>query len=98
MELLFFVVGTNILYLKLYLVLLEDVVLDGINDVKASFALDVSGGSALSEGDAIDYVAGFRIDQFQLDMLLLSSYHLAGAIIINVCGTEYWLLVAGTER
>ena len=52
------IIGSDVFYLQLYLVVLEDVVLQRIDDIEASLAFDVPHGGALPEGDAIDNVAG----------------------------------------
>ena len=49
-NLLSLIVRTDIFYLELYLVLLEDIVFDGVNNVETAAALDVAGCCTLSEG------------------------------------------------
>ena len=44
---------SDVFYLQLNAIVLEDVVFDGIGNVETSLRLDVSGRTALSEGDAV---------------------------------------------
>ena len=73
------------------------IILDGIGDVKAAFAFDITGRATLSEGDAVHHVVGFGIDQFQLDVFLFASHHLTRTEVIHVDGAEQRFLVGGSE-
>ena len=74
------------------------VVFDGIGDVERTARLDVACRCALSEGNTVHHVARFGIDEFQFDVLLLASYHLAGAEVIDIACAEKWFRIARTER
>ena len=90
-------IGSYVFYLQLYLIFLEDILLDGICYVETALALDVSGRRTLSKGNSIDHIARLGVYQFQLDVFLLASHHLACAIVVHSMGAEYWLLVARTK-
>ena len=94
----FLVIWPDSLYLKLDLILLENIVLNGVCNVETAAAFDVSGSRALPEGNSVHYGTRFRIYQFQFDMLLLSAHHLAGAVIIYVLRAEYGFAIAWTKR
>ena len=82
----------------MYLIALEDVVLNGVYDVEAAFRLYISCRRALPEGYAVDDGARLRVYKFQFNVLLLASYHLACAIVVNGFGAEQRLGIARTER
>lgn len=90
-------IGSYVFYLQLYLIFLEDILLDGIGNVETALALNVSSRGTLAKGDAINNTARLRVDKFQLDVLLFASYYLAGAIVVYTIGAEDRLLVAGTK-
>ncbi len=94
----FLVIWPDSLYLKLDLILLENIVLNGVCNVETAAAFDVSGSRALPEGNSVHYGTRLRIYQFQFDMLLLSAHHLAGAVIIYVLRAEYGFAIAWTEK
>ena len=91
-------IGAYVFYLQLYLIFLEDILLDGICYVETALALDVSGRRTLSKGNSIDHIARLGVYQFQLDVLLFSAHHLAGAVIIYVLRAEYGFAIAWTKR
>ena len=90
--------GLNIFNLQLDLSALVDVVLDGIDDIERTFRLDIACRTALAEGNTIEYVARLGVDQFELDMLLLATHYLRGAVVVHITCAEQWLGVVGTMR
>ena len=52
----------------------------------------------MSEGDAVEHVARLRVDEFQLDMLLLTAYHLRCAVVVDITGAEDGLGIIGSVR
>src|SRR3712207_746094 len=89
--------GAYVFYLQLHGVALEYVVFDGVGNVERALRLDVSCRCTLPEGDAVDDVARPRVDEFELDVLLLAPHHLACAVVVHACGAEQRLLVAWSE-
>ena len=83
-----FLSSSDVLNLQLYLVVLEDVVLNGIGDVEGALTLDIACRSTLAKGDAINHIATLAIDKFQFDMLLLATNYLTSTIVVNTAGTE----------
>ena len=74
------------------------VFLDGVTDVERTLGLDVTGLRTLSESDAVHDIVGFIVYQFQLDVFLFTSYHLAGTIIVYMVRTEYRFVVVRPKR
>ena len=52
----------------------------------------------MSEGDAVHHIVRLVVDQLQLDVLLVATYHLAGAIVVYVVCTEHRFVVVRTKR
>ena len=59
--------------------------------------LDVSCLRTLSEGNAIHNNVTLVVYELKFDMLLVTSYHFACTIIIDVASTEPWLRVFWAE-
>lgn len=83
--------GTDILYLQAHIATLVDVLLYCIYDVKGLLRLDIAGLRTLSEGYAVHHIVALAVHKLQLDVLLVSSHHLAGAIVIHALGAEHGL-------
>ena len=52
----------DVFYLELYLIVLENIVFNGIGNIETPFALDVSCGCTLSESDAIKDIARLGVN------------------------------------
>lgn len=81
----------DVLYLELHLAMLASVLLHTIHNVKRLFRLDVTRLRTLSEGNAIHHIVRLAIHQLQLDVFLLATDHLAGAIVKHILCTEHRL-------
>ena len=73
------------------------ILFDGIADVERAFALDEAYVGALPESDAVHNIVRFVVHQLQFDVLLVASYDLAGAIIIDVVRAEDGLGIVRSE-
>ena len=51
----------------------------------------------MSESDTVHDVVRLVVHQFQFDVFLISSYHLAGTIIVHIQGRENRLVVLRTK-
>ncbi len=70
------------------------VLFDGVYDVERALAFYVACRCRLSEGDAVHDDGRFRVYELQFDVLLMASYHLAGAVVEDVTRQEQRLAVA----
>ena len=76
--------------------MLVDVFFDGVDDVEAALRFDIACCCALAKRDAVHHMAGLGVDQFELDMLLMATHHLGGAIVVDIARKEQGLLVGRT--
>ena len=70
---------------------------DGVADVEGLTRFDVACLRTLTEGDAVHDVVALVVHEFQFDVLLSSSDHLARAVVIDLFGAEHRFLVHRSE-
>ena len=68
------------------------ILFNGVADIKRTLGFDETYMRTLSEGDAVHYIIRFVVYQFQLDMLLITTYYFAGTIIIYIMCTKYMIM------
>ena len=73
------------------------ILFDGVADVEGTFGLDVAYMRTLSEGDAVHYIVGLVVNQFQFDMFLVTAHHFACSVVVYMMGAEYGFLVVRAE-
>ena len=73
----------NIVDLQLHLAAFMRVFLDGVANVESPFGFDVSRLRTLSEGNAVHHIVAFIVHQFQFDVFLSASHHLACAVVVD---------------
>ena len=73
------------------------VFLDGVANVESPFGFDVSRLRTLSEGNAVHHIVAFIVHQFQFDVFLSASHHLACAVVVDFFRTEHRLRVRRSE-
>ena len=71
---------------------------DGITNIERPFGLDVPYLRTLSECNAVHYIIGFVVYQFQLNMFLIASYHFTCTIVIYIVRTKHRLMIVRSER
>ena len=71
---------------------------DGVADVERAFRLDITYVRTLPESNAVHYIVRFIIHQFQFDVLLITSHHLACSVVVDMVRTENRFHIVRTER
>ena len=74
------------------------ILFNGIADVEGTFGLDEAYVGTLPESDAVHYIVRFIIHQFQFDVLLITSHHLACSVVVDMVRTENRFHIVRTER
>ena len=77
--------------------MLKDIFFDGIGYIKASLRFDIPSRGTLAEGNAIYHGTRLGVYQLEFYVFLLSSYHLARSVVINIRSAEDRFCIARPE-
>ena len=69
-----------------------------VNDIESALCLDVTSLRTLAESNAVHHGAALRVDEFKLDVLLVSPDNFARSEVINLPRAEERLMVVRAIR